>query len=186
MNAYRLPVTVPIGGRDFVIRSDFRVVLDVLMALNDPDLDDEAKGVLILQCMYPRWNEIPPEHVQQALQAACDFIDCMQADDGKHKPRTIDWEQDAALIIPSVNKVAHMEVRSLPYLHWWTFFGYFMEIGEGLLSNVLSIRIKKATHKKLDKWEQEFYRDNKSIIDLRTRDSEEVREEKESILAFLD
>ena len=42
---------------------------------------------------------------------------------GRKKPHTMDWEQDGAVIIPSVNRVLGREIRAMQYLHWWTFFG---------------------------------------------------------------
>ena len=120
-----------------------------------------------------------------AYEKACVFIDCGMKDDGKPRPRTIDWEQDAVIIIPAVNNVAHTEIRALSYLHWWTFFGYFMEIGESQLSSVVNIRQKKARGKKLEKWERDFYRENKELVDLKPHESEEIREEKQNILKWL-
>lgn len=179
MSAYDLPVSLNVGGSDYLIRYNFRAVLDILIAMDDPDLDDYAKSVVMLQILFPGWKEIPQEHVNEALEKACEFIDCGQKDDGKPKPRLIDWEQDSSIIIPAVNSVAHREVRATPDLHWWTFWGYFMEIGESLFSSVLNIRQKKAKHKKLEKWEETFYRDNKAIIDIKAPKSKEDKEAQE-------
>lgn len=185
MNAYELPTSLFIGGASYDIRTDFRVVLDVLMAANDPELDDEAKTIVMLQIMFVDVEQIPPEHLGEACQKACEFIDCGQKDDGTPKPRLIDWQQDASIIVPAVNGVAHTEIRALPYLHWWTFLGYFMQIGEGLMSSVINIRQKKAKHTKLEKWEEDFYKENKALVDLKTLETEEQRAEKESILKWL-
>lgn len=125
MITYDLPTSLEIGGVGYPIRSDFRAILDILIAASDPELDDLGKAIVMLQIMFPDWEKIPPEHIEEACKKACDFIDCGKKDDGKPKPRMIDWEQDASLIVPAVNGVAHTEVRALPYLHWWTFFGYF-------------------------------------------------------------
>lgn len=46
-----------------------------------------------------------------------------------------------------------------------------------VFSSVLSIRQKKAKHKKLEKNEQEFYRENKSLIDMQPRYSAEEQAE---------
>ena len=185
MNAYELPTSLCIGGASYDIRTDFRVVLDVLMAVNDPELDDEAKAIVMLQIMFVDVEQIPPEHLGEACQKVCEFIDCGQKEDGAPKPRLIDWQQDASMIVPAVNSVAHTEIRALPYLHWWTFLGYFMQIGEGLMSSVISIRQKKAKHAKLEKWEEDFYKENKALVDLKTVETEEQRAEKESILKWL-
>ena len=185
MNAYYLPNSLSIGGQKYALRSDFRAVLDVLIAFNDPELDDYAKQRVMLEILLPEWQNIPREHLQEACTKLVQFIDCGQKDDGKDHPRVIDWEHDAGIIIPAVNSVAHTEIRAVPHLHWWTFFGYFMEIRESLFSNVLSIRQKKAKGKKLEKWEQDFYKENRAIIDFKTPDTEEIRAEKDNILKHL-
>ena len=180
MSAYELPTSLNIRGVDYSIRTDFRAILDVLIALNDKDLDENDKTIVLLQIMFIDWQSIPREHLQEAANKAVEFIDCNCKDDGKPSPKLIDWEQDAALIIPAVNKVAHKEVRAVEYLHWWTFFSYYMEIGESLFSNVVGIRQKKAKGKKLEKWEMDFYKENKSIIDFK-KEEKRSSEEKEML-----
>ena len=101
-------------------------------------------------------------------------------------PALMNWEQDAGLIIPAVNKVIGKEVRAIPYMHWWTFAGAYMEIGESLFSQVLSIRQKKQKHQKLEKWEQEFYQKNRSMIDLKKRYSKEEKQKQKELLALFD
>lgn len=178
MTFYDLPTSLTIGGVEREIRSDFRAVLDVLISMNDPDLSEQAKTEVLIKIMYPGWRDIPPEHLGEAARKACEFIDCGQRDDGKNHPCLIDWEKDSTLIIPAVNKVACTDVRAIPNLHWWTFFGYFMEIGDSTISTVIHIREKKSQGKKLEKWEQEFYKKNKDIIQIsgeKRRDEEELK-----------
>ena len=97
----------------------------------------------------------------------------------------MDWEQDAHAIIADVNKVAGCEVRSLPYLHWWTFLSYFQAIGEGQLSTLVSIRDKIRRGKKLEKWEQDYYRENKNRIDFKKKYSAEDIAEQERLKKLL-
>lgn len=185
MSAYDLPSSLIIGEEAYTIRCGWRAIMDILIAMNDPELDDPGKMTVMLYILYPEAEHIPEAHLEEALQKACDFIDCGLKDDGKPKPRMIDWAQDASLIIPEVNKVARMEVRLDPNIHWWTFFGWFMGIGDGLFANILSLRQKKAKGKKLEKWEKDFYKENRALIDLRTTETEETRAEKDSILKYL-
>jgi len=63
--------------------------------------------------------------------------------------------------------VAGCEVRALPYLHWWTFLGYFNEMGECLFSQIVSIRKKLKSGKKLDKQDREWYRKNRDLVDFK-------------------
>ena len=44
MTAYELPTSLNISGVDFSIRTDFRVIIDILVAMDDPDLDEQAKA----------------------------------------------------------------------------------------------------------------------------------------------
>lgn len=185
MNSYDLPTSLTIGEVAYKIRYSWRAVLDVLAACADPELDEQSKAFCILKIFYPNWETIPTDRLSEACEKACEFIDCGQKDDGKPKPKMIDWEQDAPIIIPEINKVAGREIRLDPDIHWWTVFGWFMGIGDGLLASVLYLRQKKAKHKKLEKWEQEFYDANKALIDMKASETEEIRVEKESILKWL-
>ena len=187
MTAYELPASLNISGVDFSIRTDFRVIIDILIAMSAPELDEQAKAAVMLQILFEDWQSIPTEHLDEACQKASGFIDCGQSDDNPNhpKPRLMDWEQDGDMIIPAVNKVAHKEVRAVPYMHWWTFFGYFMESGECLFNTVVGIRSKKAKGERLDKWEKKFYQENKNIIDIKTRLSEEEQAYKDALNEML-
>lgn len=185
MDRWSLPQTLNVGGKDYPIRYQFGAVLDVLTAYCDQEMEDEDKAEVLLTIMYPDWKDIPKEHIAEAYSKACEFIDCGKKDSGKQSPKVMDWNQDADIIIPAINNVAGMEVRANPDLHWWTFWGFFMSIGESLFSSVLHIRRKKANRKKLDKWEEEFYKENKHLIDFQSPESEEIKAEKDSILKWL-
>ena len=107
MTAYELPTSLNISGVDFSIRTDFRAIIDILVAMNDPELDEQAKAVVMLQILFEDWQSIPPEHLTEACQKACEFIDCGQVDDSPNKPksRLMDWEQDGNMIIPAVTRL---------------------------------------------------------------------------------
>lgn len=184
MNAYSLPTSIDIGGKEFQIRSDFRAILDILQAQNDPDLDDQCKVYVMLSILYVDVDEIDQQHIEEAITKAIEFIDAGHSDDPADKPTLMDWEQDAKIIIPAINKVAGTEVRALPYLHWWSFLGYYMEIGESFFSTVVSLRDKKRKGKKLEKHEAEFYRENKAVVDLKKKTEQRSEEEKDALRAL--
>lgn len=165
MNAYQLPTSLNINGIMYPIRTDFRDILNILIPMSDPDMDEWEKQEVMYRIIYPDWQTIPGSAYGEACERAAEFID-YTAPDSRPKPRTMDWKQDAAIIIPAINKVAGKEVRATEYLHWWTFMGYFMEIEDGMFSQVLSIRQKRARGKKLEKWEKEFERDNAVLVKL--------------------
>lgn len=184
MNAYTLPKTIEIAGEEYEIRTDFRVIIDILIDMCDPELEDWERQEIMFRIIYPGYADIPPEYHDEACRKAVEFID-YNIPAGKPKPKTLDWEQDAPLIIPAVNKVAGKEVRAFEYLHWWTFLGYFMEIEDGLASQVWAIRQKKAKKKKLEKWEKEFERENRELVQLKRPYSAEKQQEIDSIEKWL-
>lgn len=185
MGAYDLPTSLKIGEVGFPIRYGWRAALDIFAAFNDLALDKEQRTEVLLKVLYPGWQMIPCHRLPEAVEKGCEFLACGVSAEKKNRPRSMDWEQDAALIIPAINAVADREVRMDPDIHWWTFFGWYMSIDNGLFATVLYIRQKKAKGKKLEKHEEEFYRENRHLIDLKLQDSEEVRQEKENILKWL-
>ena len=163
MEVWELPTSIVVGGIKYDIRTDFRAILDILKTFNDPEFEND----------------------EEAREKAIEFIDMGIKDDGKKKPHTMDWEQDGAVIIPSVNRVLGREIRAMQYLHWWTFLGAYMEIGESLFSQILNVRIKKAKGKKLDDWERDFYKENKNLIDLDVKYTEEEQAERDRLNSLL-
>ena len=188
MNAWELPTSLPVGGVDWQIRTDFRAILDIIKCFNDPEYEADEQWEVCLRILFTDevFEGFGSDEIEEAVKQVIWFIDMGMEDDGKAKPHTMDWEQDAPVIIPSVNRVIGKEIRSMEYLHWWTFLGAYMEIGESLFSQILSIRVKKAKGKKLEKWEQEFYRENKAIVDIKTKYTEEEKKEQEELLRILE
>lgn len=181
---FDLPTTVEFGGKAWEIRTDYREILTVLTAFDDPELDDREKAFVCLNNLYVDFEHIPQDEYQAAMDAILAFID-RGSDDKDKGPRTMDWQQDAPILFPAVNHVAGYEVRSADYLHWWTFMGFFMEIKDSTYATVLSLRQKKKRGKKLEKYEQEFWRNNRNICELRQKETDEDKAKKAELTAIL-
>lgn len=180
-----LPKSLYVDGEEHAIRTDFRDVLTIIEAFNDPELEDREKIFVCLYVLYEDFEDIDPEAYEEAYKEAIRFIDCGDEPKEGKSPRTMDWEQDEKILFPAINNVAGFEVRSSEYVHWWTFMGYFMEIHDGVFSQVLSLRQKKSKGKKLEKYEREFWQANKDMCVLKPRLSKAEREEKERLEAIL-
>ena len=178
---YSLPTIVTVNGVEYEItnRADFRVILDILMVLDDESLSELEKRVAILIIFYGEDN-IPPDG-EEATKEVFRFINCYDDSIG-HKTQTkvMSWKQDSQMIIAGVNRVAGQDVRALPYYHWFSFIANFMEIGESQLSFVCGIRNKIATGKKLEKHEKEFKNRNPQYF-VWKRDEDAVEREKNEI-----
>ncbi len=170
---YSLPTSVEVNGTEYKIQSDYRAALDILAALSDNELSNEDKAYAALDIFYPAFSEMPVSDYREALQQCFLFIDCGEMPNGTKKQAPLmSWSQDFRLIVAPVNRIAGGDVRALPYLHWWTFYSYYQEIGDCLFAQVVSVRDKKARGKSLDKQEKEFYRRNRDMVDLRTNYSD--------------
>lgn len=177
---YELPTSVKVCDTEYAIRSDFRAVLDICIALEDPELELQEKAIVALTIFYPDFEEMPTEHYTEALKRCFWFINCGAEEDKTRKaPKLMDWEQDFQYIVAPVNRVMGAEIRSMEYLHWWTFISAYYEIGDCLFAQIVRIRDLKAQGKSLDKADKEFYQRNRAIIDLKTT----YTEQEETILS---
>ena len=184
--SYELPEALEVNGKSYSIRTDFRDVLTVLEAMEDPDLTDAEKAFVAFQIIYEDFEEIPIGDYEEAFKKIMWFINNGEEDDKpSSKTKMIDFESDSKILIPAVNRVAGCEIRSLEYLHWWTFLGYYMEVGECTFSTVMSIRSKRAKGKKLEKWEEEFFSANRDLVIIKRKESDEEKAEKARLNALL-
>ena len=177
---YGLPKYVEIDGSEHEIRYDYRVILEIIEALNDPELDDQERALALLQIFYVNLDEITD--YDEAVQACFKFINGGKEEHtSKKHSRVMDWEQDFPIIVAPINRVLGYEIRSIEYdienntggLHWWTFLSAYMEIGDCLYAQIVRIREMRAKGKPLDKSDREFYRKNRDLIDRKRHYTEE-------------
>ena len=165
---YELPTSIQLGKQSFAIRDrgDYKMVIDCFRALNDNELTDEWKIYTALIIFYGDLEGIEDLNklgdIEEAVNQMYIFFNCGNADlDNVPKsPKLIDWEQDEQLISSAINKVAGQEIRSIPYIHWWTFMAWYLAIGDSPLSYIVGIRHKLATNQKLEKYEKKFQHEN--------------------------
>lgn len=171
-----LPTSLEVGGAEYEIRSDYRAVLDICAALSDPELEDRDRALVLLDIFYPSFPEMPPGAYDEAVKRCFWFINGGEENQKNFAPKLVDWGQDFKYIVAPVNRVMGTEVRTVDYLHWWTFLAAYYEIGDCLFAQIVRIREKKAKGKKLDKSEQEWYRQNRELVDLKTTYTEAENE----------
>ena len=114
-----------------------------------------------------------------------DILEVLRWLSGGADPQLMDWQQDAPLIAAGIRQAAGCDVRSLPYLHWWSFLACFDAIGQGSFATVVAIRDKLRRGKRLEAWELEFYRTHRAAVELRRPDTAEADAEKQRLLALL-
>ena len=174
-----LPKTIELHGENFAIRFDFCVILEIIIMLNDPSLDNDDKAEALIEMFF-----VEPERItdpKEAIDACFRFIDCNSDRKANPGKKLVDWEQDFNYIISPVTRVIGHDPRSDDYdpinntggFHWWSFVGAYMEISSDcLFSQIVSIRDKQARGKKLEKHEREWLRRNGDLVKIRTKYSD--------------
>ena len=181
--SYEIPTQIDILGTQFPIRNrgDYRTVLNCFEIMQDNELTSQEQVICALIVFYEDIDCVEDLDnlldIEIAIKEMFKFFNCGQDESpgyqSKHK--LIDWEQDSQLVCSAINNVAHTEIRSLPYLHWWTFMGYYLSVGESPLSTIVGIRSKIAKGKKLEKFERDFKRENPQYF----TDTKKLKEDKE-------
>lgn len=174
MDYLTLPTALEVGGQSYAIRYDFRAVIDVINILNNAEFRDAERYFCAMKVFYVEFDKIPIRDYQEAMERCYEFISYGSSDDGNGPP-LMSWEQDLKYIIPPVSKTIGRDVRSISYdsatntggLHWWTFLSAYMEMGDCLFSQIIKIREKLSRGSPLDASEKEWYRKNRSMVDLR-------------------
>lgn len=168
-----LPTTLNVSGTNYQINPDYRNVLQIFSAYNDDALQDNEKAYICLKRLYLRFESIPREHYLEAYKQAVQFIEAGETGGRKDKPspKIVDWDHDEQMIFAAVNKVAGVEVRSLDFMHWWTFLGYFQNVDrDDIWGFILTIRQKRAKGRQLEKYEKEFFNANPTLCDPKLTD----------------
>ena len=191
---WSLPITVEVDGTDYVIRNkcDYRVVLDAISALKDEELEVEHRFECALFIFYEDISLLE-DMAKKDKSKYFNTVRCLTEEMMKivnlgeestveeRRPKLMDWEHDFMQLAPPISRVLGYSVRDEKhYTHWYDFIGAYMEIGECTFSNIVSIRSKRMKGKKLEEWEQEFYQENRKMIDLPRR----LTAEEEDFLNF--
>lgn len=164
-----LPASVEVGGVEYAIRSDYRAVLDICAALSDLELDGQEKSIVALMIFYPDYEDIPPEHWQEAVDQCFRFIGGGEESTPGRTIRLVDWEQDFQYIVAPINRVLGQEVRAVEYMHWWTFLAAFREIGDCTFAQIVRVRDRLARGRTLDQADREWYRNNRHLVDFKRK-----------------
>ncbi len=181
LNLWALPRTCRLGEREFDLHTDYRDILEILQYLQDRQLPEGLRWQIALGLFYRQ--EVPEELFAPAAEYLTRFLTAGQP--GKPGPKLLDWGQDAPMLAAEINKAAGREIRQEPYVHWWTFLGWFHGIGQGQLSTVVGIRQKLALGQRLEDWERDFYRRNRDLVDLPRQETPEEQAEKQRLERLL-
>ena len=188
MRGWGLPMRAELDGTQYEIRTDYRDILELLRWLGgraDSRLDQAERWYVAMRLFYPSFAAMPQTVWPQATQFLAEFLAAGRREQPRPGPPLMDWQQDAPLIAAGISKAAGQDVRTLPYLHWWSFLAWFDSIGEGSFATVVAIRDKLRRGKRLENWELDYYRTHRAAVELRGTATAEEEAEKQRLLALL-
>ena len=123
----------------YLIRTDFRVGIQISEALNDVNLADPEKMLTALRLLYG--NGIPAD-TKIAESGLCWFMRCGKPSE-EHipdgKPPTFDFEQDNRLLYSAFRARYGIDLTR-ERLHWFAFLAMLDDIGGCSLSDIIGIR----------------------------------------------
>lgn len=136
-----LPLTVPVGGRNLRIETNFRTGILFEMMFQNGHLSDEEKAVCAINLFFPKDFPTDQDQQQQAVEGMLWFYSCGNPPKDNKQPaekkksagmqkRIYDYDVDAPLIYAAFLSQYRIDLQDIPYLHWWKFIALFQGLSE--------------------------------------------------------
>lgn len=170
---------LPEDYNGWLIRTDYRIGVQIQLCISDPELSDSEKTGTALRLLYG--NGIPD--FKTALDGLSWFMSCgtpspsVAEDDG---PDEFSFEYDSARIVSAFRKVFGIDI-SRSKLHWFEFVPMLGDLSDTAFTNVINIRTTSASEVSAQK-RAEFLRMKKRFA----LPSQYTKEELETINGILE
>ena len=141
-----LPDTVTVDGKEFFIRTDFRISIMFELLIGDKDLTPGQKLLHTLELYY---DEIPADG-EGAIEQVLSFYACGKQAKSKSggkkteiKAPIYSFEHDDSMIFAAFYDQYGIDLNEIEHLHWWKFKAMF----DGLKSDneIVKIMSYRAT-----------------------------------------
>ena len=131
---------LPEDYNGWLIRTDYRIGVQIQLCISDPDLTDAEKTWTSLHLLYG--NGIPAD-IQEALAGLSWFLSCgdppSQREEDSDEPFLYSFEQDAGRIVSGFRKVFGVDI-SREKLHWFEFIPMLGDLRDTACTSVIDIR----------------------------------------------
>ena len=127
----------------WLIRTDYRIGVQIQLCISDPELSDSEKTGTALSLLYG--NGIPD--LQPALEGLSWFMSCGNApaaSGGDDEPEVFSFEYDSARIVSAFRKVFGIDI-SRSKLHWFEFMPMLGDLTDTAFTNIINIRTTSAS-----------------------------------------
>jgi hypothetical protein len=149
---HEFPKSLEVCGIDYLINSDFRTCLRIILAYEDDNLTISEKNMVMLKNLYRVYTHKArlPEDVQAAAEAGVKFLnggDEVKTGEGESGLRIFSFTKDARFIFSAFRQTHGIDLEETD-MHWWKFLAYFMDLGaDTFFCNLTSLRKRLNTNK---------------------------------------
>lgn len=131
---------LPTDYEGYLIRTDFRIGMQISEALNDVNLAEPEKRITALRLLYGNGIPADSDVAESGLRW---FMSGGNPDDEERdpdgKPPTFDFEQDNRLVYSAFRARYGIDLTR-ERLHWFAFLAMLGDIGGCSLSDIIGIR----------------------------------------------
>ena len=133
---------LPEDYNGWLIRTDYRIGVQIQLCISDPNLSDGEKTGTALYLLYGRGT---PDF-QTAMDGLSWFLSCGDPSPGEpdHSEPVYSFEYDAGRIVSGFKKVFHRDI-SREKMHWFEFVPMLADLDGTAYTNVIDIRSKNAS-----------------------------------------
>lgn len=179
-----LPSKIRVNNNIYNINCDYRTIIRILIAMEDPTLYHEEKIYIMLKLLYK--EEVSSKDIEEACRKASLFIDMgKEFKNDKKEKRIYSFTKDGNYILTGINSTHKIDISETPMLHWWKFMVLFMDMSTECFFNELIYYRKRKAEGKLTKEEKIKYKKIKELVDLDEIPTEETIKLQEAKSKFL-
>lgn len=133
---------LPEDYEGWLIRTDYRIGVQIQLCISDPELSDSDKTAIALNLLYGRGM---PDF-QTAINGLQWFLSCGNPteENGSAEPLVFSFEVDAGRIVSAFKKVFGIDI-SRERLHWFEFLPMLGDLSKTSFTDVISIRTTDAS-----------------------------------------
>lgn len=134
---------LPEDYQGWLIRTDYRIGVQIQLCLSDPELSDSEKTGTALYLLYG--NGVPD--IQTAIDGLSWFMSAgnpASIDESEDEPPTYSFEQDSGRIVSAFRKVFGIDI-SRERLHWFEFLSMLGDLSGTAFTSVIDIRSTKPS-----------------------------------------
>ena len=131
----------------YLIRTDFRIGMQIDMCLKDMELNEDEKIGICLNLLYGRGC---PQDIDKALNGLSWFVNCgvdklQEEQEEEGKQPIFDFDIDSGRIYSAFKKVYNIDL-SQEKIHWFKFVAMLGDVGECAFTNVINYRTADLTN----------------------------------------